>query len=129
LRDQNEELRVETIRLLKSKETDTAELNNEIARLQKKLAEGDQSRARFTDEIGGYINRIKTGQEIVERSYATYGTPGYGTFPARFGGYDDTNINTGVPIGGSYGSYNSYETRLDSYKSPTEDLSANLNVY
>lgn len=78
LREQNEELRIETIRLLKSKETDTADLHSEIARLKKKIAESENSRVRFTDEIGGYIDRIRTGQDTVGRNYATYGSSTYG---------------------------------------------------
>jgi hypothetical protein len=96
LKHENEERRVETIKLLKVNGSETQELQNEINRLNKKLAEVDLSKARFTDEIGGYINKIKTGQDTIGRNYATYGTIYGGTAHAR---YDSNTYDTGLDIG------------------------------
>jgi hypothetical protein len=90
--------------------------------LNKKLAEVDQSRARFTDEIGGYINKIKTGQETVGRNYATYGTNAYGS--STYTKYGSNTYETGLDIGGGD------DARLLEYRNVLSGLrNVNLDTY
>lgn len=88
LKQQNEELRVETIRLLKKKESggsdEVPRLHEEIMRLHETIENENSAKRQFIADLEGYKRRLsqlenenrqlrsRTGQASVEPRYGSY---------------------------------------------------------